>query len=84
MEEAQVCGGPAYLCGGPAVNAASSTGGKEPVGQPEEAGLGPEHRRGHIQAEGHAVVAPCGATRACHLNPLISCNCGDYLSTVNI
>lgn len=48
------------LCGGPAGHAGPSPAGSQPVSHPEQAGLRPQHRWGHVETEGHAVVAPCG------------------------
>lgn len=50
---------PRYLCGGPAVNTGSGQAGEKSVHYPEKPGLRSEHRGGHVQAEGHAVMAPC-------------------------
>lgn len=54
----------AHLRGGPAVNTRPGPAGKQPVGKPEETRLGPEHRRGHIQTERHAVMAACKSLTA--------------------
>lgn len=60
-----------HLCGGPTRHAGPSPAGSQPVSHPEEAGLRPQHRRGHVQAEGHAVVTPCGEKNP-HVNSRIS------------
>lgn len=49
-----------HLCGGPAGHAGPSPAGSQLVSHPQEAGLRAQHRGGHVQAEGHAVVTPCG------------------------
>lgn len=49
-----------YLRGGPAGHTGPGPTGSQPVSHPEQAGLRPQHGRGNVQAEGHAVVAPCG------------------------
>lgn len=48
------------LCGGPAGHAGPGPAGSQPVSGPEQPGLRAQHRRGHVETEGHAVVAPCG------------------------
>lgn len=58
-----------YLCGGPAVDAGSSPAGEQPVSHSEEAGLRSQDRRGLVQAERHAVVAPCQRWRAARVKP---------------
>lgn len=59
-----------HLCGGPAGHAGPSPAGSQPVRHPEEAGLRPQHRGGDVQAEGHAVVTPCGEKNP-HVNSRI-------------
>lgn len=46
-----------HLCGGPAVDTGSSPAGKQPVGQSQEDGLRPQHRRADVQTERHTVMA---------------------------